>query len=198
MSGARVLLVEDDAEARGSLARALERAGYTVVAADAPEAAFAALRQAPSVDAAVVDVVLGDDDRGGLRVLQHLRASAIAAPVVVVTAFADVAKVKDALNFGASHLLEKPFRAAELLDVLGQLLTAREGPAEIAQRAFAAAGLTARETEVALLALKGLSSPEIGQVLQMSEKTARQHLGKVYEKLGVRGRGELAHLLFPV
>jgi len=48
------------------------------------------------------------------------------------------------------------------------------------------------------LALKGLSSPEIAQVLSMSDKTVRQHLSRVYEKCGVSGRGELVHLLFPI
>lgn len=46
--------------------------------------------------------------------------------------------------------------------------------------------------------LKGLPSPEIAALLSMSDKTVRQHLTRVYEKLGVRGRGELFHLLFPV
>ncbi len=196
----RILLVEDEPEARGALARALERAGYVVVAADDVGAALAIVddRSAPPPDAAVLDVVLGDDDRGGLRVLEALRARSSTAPVVMVTAFADVQKVKTALNLGASHLIEKPFRAAELLAVLERVIAARPDPAEAVARLFERAGLTPREAEVARLALKGLPSPEIAHVLGMSEKTVRQHLSRVYEKHGVSSRGELFHLVFPI
>ncbi|MBX3221329.1 MAG: response regulator [Labilithrix sp.] len=200
MSRAQLLLVEDDREAQGALARALERAGYDVRTAADTRAALLCLDDLPSggPDVAVVDVVLDDDDRGGLRVLEALRARSADAPVVIVTAFADVDKVKTALNLGASHLIEKPFRAAELLRVLERLMTSRPTRAETVKRTFARAGLTPRETEIALLALKGLSSPEIAQVLSMSDKTVRQHLSRVYEKHGVSGRGELVHLLLPI
>jgi DNA-binding NarL/FixJ family response regulator len=119
-------------------------------------------------------------------------------PVVMVTAFADVDKVKAALNLGASHLLEKPFRLADLLAVLDRLVAARPDAASAVREAFARARLTAREAEIALLALKGLSSPEIAHVLGMSDKTVRQHLSRVYEKHGVGSRGELVHVLFPI
>lgn len=196
----RLLLVEDEPEAQGALARALERAGYEVASAADTMTALALLedRRIRPPDVAVIDIVLGSDDKGGLRVLEALRARSTRAPVVVVTAFADVAKVKSALNLGASHLLEKPFRAADLMSVIERLMTARPEPAEAVAAAFARAGLTPRESEIALLALKGLSSPEIAQVLAMSDKTVRQHLSRVYEKHGVRGRGELVHLLFPI
>ncbi len=201
----RLLLVEDEPDARSALARALGRAGYDVVPAGTLEEATAEIdsprkgHSAPiDIDIAVLDLVLGDDDRGGLRVLERLRARSASVPVVMVTAFADLPNVKSALNLGASHLLEKPFRAASLLTVLDRLLTVRPDPTEAVLRAFARAGLTPRESEVALLALKGLSSPEIAQVLTMSDKTVRQHLTKVYEKHGVHSRGELVHLLFPV
>jgi DNA-binding NarL/FixJ family response regulator len=199
MSAPRLLLVEDELEAQGALARALGRAGYEVVTAADVATACAHLEGDRPLDAAVLDVVLGSDDRGGLRVLEALRVRLPDIPVVMVTAFAEVDNVKAALNLGASHLIEKPFRAAELLGVLERLKgTRRPDPAEAVARAFERAGLTARETEVARLALKGLSSPEIAHVLAMSDKTVRQHLTRVYEKHGVSGRGELFHLLFPI
>ncbi len=195
-----LLLVEDELEAQGVLARALERAGYEVAAAADVATAISLLeeRRVRPPDVAVIDVVLGADHSGGLRVLEAFRVRSKRAPVVIVTAFADVQNVKSALNLGASHLLEKPFRAAELLAVIERLMAARPDPSEAVTSAFARAGLTPRESEVALLALKGLSSPEIAQVLSMSDKTVRQHLSRVYEKHGVSGRGELVHLLFPI
>lgn len=195
-----LLLVEDEAEARAVLARALTRAGYDVIEAADVATALARLDSggAKAPDVAVIDVVLGADDGGGLRVLEALRARTTRAPAVIVTAFADVAKVKAALNLGASHLLEKPFRVPDLLAVIDRSMAARPDPSDAVTSAFARAGLTRRESEIALLALKGLSSPEIAQVLSMSDKTVRQHLTRVYEKHGVSGRGELVHLLFPL
>lgn len=195
-----LLLVEDEPEAQGALARAMERVGYDVHSASDTQQAFLHLnaRQLGLPDVAVLDVVLGEDDRGGLRVLEALRGRSADVPVVMVTAFADVEKVKTALNLGASHLLEKPFRAADLISVVERLVAARSGRAEAVKVSFARAGLTPREADVALLALKGLSSPEIANVLTMSEKTVRQHLSRVYEKHGVSGRGELVNLLLPI
>lgn len=190
----KLLLVEDEIEARDALARGLTRAKYDVRIASAVDEALSLI----DVDLAVIDVKLGKDERGGLRILEAIRARFPRAPVVMITAFADVEKVKTALNLGASHLLEKPFRASDLLAVLDRLQAARPDAASSVRDAFARTKLTAREAEVALLALKGLSSPEIAQVLGMSDKTVRQHLSRVYEKHGVSSRGELVHQLFPI
>jgi DNA-binding NarL/FixJ family response regulator len=195
-----VLLVEDEAEARHALTRALTRQGYTIAAfADAPSA-IAHLRAVPPppITLAIIDVVLGRDDSGGLDVLAALRARSATLPAVIVTAFADVARVKRALNLGASHLLEKPFRVTELLPVLEQLAATPADPSERVTRVFTQANLTQREAEIGRLVLKGLPSPEVADLLAISEKTVRQHLTKIYEKLGVSSRGELTHLLFPV
>jgi DNA-binding CsgD family transcriptional regulator len=45
--------------------------------------------------------------------------------------------------------------------------------------------------------LKGLTSAEIGAMMGNSEKTIKQHLTQVYSKLGVTGRAEFFHLVFP-
>ncbi|MFO0667342.1 MAG: response regulator transcription factor [Polyangiaceae bacterium] len=195
----QLLLVEDEVEARGTLARALKRAGYDVVPADTFVGAKRELDQLPLglPDVAVFDLALPDDAKGGIHLLEVVRERSWELPVVLVTAFADLENVKNALNLGASHLLEKPFRAAELLAVLSRVM-AKPSRADGVMRAFSRAGLTPREGEIALFALKGLPSPEIALVLSMSEKTVRQHLSRVYQKLGVCGRGELVNLLLPI
>ena len=55
--------------------------------------------------------------------------------------------------------------------------------------------LTRREREIALLAAQGLASKEIGERLFISRRTAENHLAKVYDKLGIRTRSELARVL---
>jgi DNA-binding NarL/FixJ family response regulator len=51
--------------------------------------------------------------------------------------------------------------------------------------------LTSRETEVAHLAGKGLSNPEIAAELFISRKAVEYHLGNIYAKCGLTGRQEL-------
>jgi DNA-binding CsgD family transcriptional regulator len=55
--------------------------------------------------------------------------------------------------------------------------------------------LTVQETQIAQLARHGLSNPEIGAQLFISPRTVEYHLHKVFTKLGVAGRGELARAL---
>jgi DNA-binding CsgD family transcriptional regulator len=55
--------------------------------------------------------------------------------------------------------------------------------------------LTAQERQVAELARDGLSNPEIGARLFLSRRTVQYHLGKVFGKLGISSRNELATAL---
>ena len=55
--------------------------------------------------------------------------------------------------------------------------------------------LTPRELEIALLAADGLTNKEIGARLFLSPKTVELHLGRVYRKLGIRSRTELARAI---
>ena len=191
-----ILLVEDELDARVSLSRAIERAGYTCLSAASYDEALA-LSPDGILSASVVDIVLGDDDTGGLRLIPHLRSLPGRPPVIVITAFADVEKVKTALNAGAAYLLEKPFRAPQLLDVLARFAT---DPGEFRQyidAALSRARLTEKETSVARLLLKGLTSQEIARVESNSEKTIRQHVSQIYAKCGVSSRAEFFHFVFP-
>lgn len=191
-----VLLVEDEHEARASLARTFRREGFGCV--DAADVAMArTLLAETAIDVCVIDLVLGDDDRGGISVLQEARNVDPAMPCVLITAFADVTRLKRALNLGASYLLEKPFRAAELVGVVRALLPERRDLGALVTRALARASLTAREDQIARLVLKGLPSAEIASVLGTSDKTVRQQLSRIYEKCGVSSRAEFFHYVFP-
>ena len=54
--------------------------------------------------------------------------------------------------------------------------------------------LTDRETEVAQLVVQGLSSPQVADQLYLSPRTVGRHLERIYKKLGISSRGELAEL----
>ena len=186
-----VLLVEDEPDTRDLLSRALAREGYVCVATDGPTRALERAKRTAFVDVVVTDVVMGGDDRAGLQLLPDLREAGVHAPVVVITAFADVAKVKIALNEGAAYFLEKPFRAADLILAIERACQ-RRGPATHAiDDVLLHAGLTDKERAVALRLLQGLSSGEIAALENNSEKTIRQHLTQIYAKCGVSSRAEL-------
>jgi DNA-binding CsgD family transcriptional regulator len=56
-------------------------------------------------------------------------------------------------------------------------------------------GLTGREREVAVLAARGRTSPEIAAALYLSIRTVDTHLHRVYRKLMIDGRHQLADAL---
>jgi DNA-binding NarL/FixJ family response regulator len=197
VSGKTVLLVEDDRDARESLARSLTREGYTCLTAASVAEAIAAARAASFIDAVVSDVVLGAEDRGGLLLMDELKAIGVRAPVVLITAFAALDNVKGGLNAGASFLLEKPFRAAELIEVLRRVLSEPRDISYLVDRALARASLTEKEQSIARLILKGLTSAEIARLEGNSDKTVRQHITRIYQKCGVSSRAELFHFVFP-
>jgi DNA-binding NtrC family response regulator len=189
-----VLLVEDERDTRELLGRALARAGYAcALAGGAREALERAASLAP-FDVVVTDVVLGRDERGGLALMAELRRVGVRAPFVIVTAYADVQKLKIALNQGAAHLLEKPFRAPELIAAIERVRG--EGADRVAVDVLWRARLTAKERTVALYLLDGLSSGEIAQIETNSPKTIRQHVSQVYAKCGVSGRAEFFRLVY--
>lgn len=69
-------------------------------------------------------------------------------------------------------------------------------PEEVVVFSMAAYGLSPREEEIARLVMGGSSTKEISTALHISEYTVQNHLANVFEKAGVRSRGELLKRLF--
>ena len=90
----RVLLVDDEIDTRELLGRAIERAGYACALAGSAPEALARTADSGPFDVVVTDVVLGREDRGGLALMTELRGLGVRAPFVIITAYADVEKVK--------------------------------------------------------------------------------------------------------
>jgi DNA-binding NarL/FixJ family response regulator len=192
-----VLLVEDERDTRELLSQAIERAGWACAAAADERAAMAHAKGIGFLDVVVTDVVLGDDDWAGLKLIKALRAANVHAPVVVITAYADVEKVKAALNEGAAHLLEKPFRAPELLDAIARVHAQGGDVRHAVEQVLTRASLTGKERTVALHLLDGLTAGEIAALEKNSAKTIRQHVSQIYAKCGVGSRAEFFRLVYP-
>jgi DNA-binding CsgD family transcriptional regulator len=69
-------------------------------------------------------------------------------------------------------------------------------PDDCAAALLASYDLTKRETEIALLLCRGLTAKEIATEMVLSVHTIRDHIKSIYEKSGVRSRGELMADLF--
>jgi DNA-binding NarL/FixJ family response regulator len=191
-----VLLVEDEFDTRELLGRALERAGYAAILAANRAEALSAAAAASDIDVVITDVVLGADSGGGLELMTALRGAGVRAPVVIITAYADVEKLKTALNEGAAHFLEKPFRAPKLLEVIERVLKNAAPLHHAVEDMLRRAQLTDKELRVARLLLEGLSSSEIAARENNSPKTIRQHVTQIYAKCGVASRAQFFRLAY--
>jgi two-component system response regulator MprA len=118
MNGGRVLVVEDDAELRRVLARALEDEGFTVVAVATGSAALS--QDLSALDALVLDVGLPDSD--GRDVCQAVRARGCGAPVLFLTARDALSDRLSGFSAGGDDYLTKPFHLSELVARLNALL----------------------------------------------------------------------------
>jgi len=108
----RILVLEDDEDIASALARGLEREGYRAVVALDLETARA-LSADCVFDAAVVDVMLGDED--GKDMVRDLRAAGMRAPIVMLSALSGVAARAAGLEAGADDYVAKPFDFADLI-----------------------------------------------------------------------------------
>ena len=126
----RLLLVDDERLVRRSMEKTLFRAGFAVtVAVDASAglSAFDAARgEKEPFDLAILDLHMpnlkGVDDRdAGLELLSRLLATQADLPVIVLTAFDEVARAKESIVRGARAYFVKG-REAQLIDLINDLL----------------------------------------------------------------------------
>lgn len=194
----RVLVVEDEADARELLVRGLVRQGF---AAEGAIDGAAALELLPrGWDVVVTDLLMPRVD--GLTLLKEVSTRAPGTTCVVITSFGDKERVLAALNLGADYLLEKPFSAQQLGDVITRLLAERTDDEnqidQLFARRLAGLPLTPREREMVVLVMKGLGNKDVARQLDLGEQTVKNALFALYQKLGIASRSELFHLVFPV
>jgi two-component system, OmpR family, response regulator PhoP len=120
----RILLVEDEAPLRETLAARLKREGYAVdVAADGEEGLFQG-KEVP-FDVAIID--LGLPNMSGMELIQKLRAHGAKYPMLVLTARSSWQDKVEGLKSGADDYLVKPFHVEELLARLNALMRRASG-----------------------------------------------------------------------
>lgn len=118
----RVWVVDDDRAVRFVLATALREAGYEVDGFDSAQTALDALHARPAPDLLFTDVRMPGGD--GLALLDKLKAAHPRLPVVVMSAYTDIASTAGAFRGGAQEFLSKPFDLDDAVALASRLLPA--------------------------------------------------------------------------
>jgi RNA polymerase sigma factor (sigma-70 family) len=191
----RVHLVDDDSSVRDAIRTLLEVSSIPVTTYESGESFLAKVD--PSWSGCVLlDLKMVGCD--GLHVQQELLRRSIGLPVVIMTAYGDVATVRLALKSGAHDFLEKPVDNTVLLDVVRGLLDLdqrRRRELEMRDeidRRFAR--LTGREREVMDLLVAGRQHREIAQTLGISPRTVEVYKSRMMEKISARSLADVIHL----
>jgi two-component system, NarL family, response regulator DevR len=205
MKKIRVLLVDDHEIVRlGLMTLINDQPNMEVVgeAGSAPEA----LRQVETLNPQVVLMDVRLPGEGGIEAAGQITARFPNTRVVMLTSFADDALVVRAIRAGAVGYVLKQVGNEELLRAItaaargealldpsttARLLSrVREGERKAERDAFR--DLSIREMEVTALVAKGMTNSEIGAELNLTEKTVRNYVSTVLEKLNLNNRIELA------
>jgi DNA-binding NarL/FixJ family response regulator len=183
----RVAVVDDHPLVREGTAALIDRQEDMEIAGVA--ASLEELR--PILDGdSQVDVLLLDLRLGEESGFELLRDSRQPIPAVVVVTSYDYPQYADAaLRLGAAGFVVKTAPTAELLDAIRR---AAAGGLAFGVRPGAGVSLSRREHDVVRLVVDGASNDEIGARLGISSRTVESHLRRLFERIGVASRTELA------
>ena len=210
----RLAIVDDDPMVRAALGMMLGgNSGITVVgeAANGEEA----LTLVPASGAEVVLMDIRMPLRDGLSATEVLLRRDPSLKVIVLTTFDADDMVLRALRLGAAGFMLKDTPPARLVEAVRTVASGQPmlSPSVTAQLIAAVAGpgtasddrsddartrlatLTEREREVAHAVGRGLSNAEISAELFMSVPTVKTHVGRLFTKLGVDNRVQVAILV---
>jgi DNA-binding NarL/FixJ family response regulator len=196
----RLMLADDHRMLREGLRRSMSDQGFDVVgeARDGDEAVRLAEELEP--DVILMDVTMPEMD--GVEACRAVRAQVPDTKVVMLTMHADQEVLAAAIRAGACGYLVKdcsteeiasavrmavsgetvlsPQLAASMLDEVRKL---DQAPTPDEERI-----VTKREEEVLQLIADGCSTPEVAERLYISQKTVKNHLASIYQKLDARDR----------
>jgi DNA-binding NarL/FixJ family response regulator len=196
----RLLLADDHRMLREGLRRSMVDEGFEVVGeADNGEEAVRLVAELRP-DVVLMDVSMPEMD--GVEATRLIRATDVDTRVIMLTMHADSDVLADALRAGASGYLVKDCSTEEVAEAVR--LTAKGDTALSPQLAATMLDevrrlevpdpseedrvITKREEEVLQHIADGCSTPEVAERLYISQKTVKNHLASIYQKLDARDR----------
>lgn len=206
---ARVLLVDDHEVVREGLRTILQRNPAITVVGEA-ESVASAVREAERLRPDVILLDLRLPDGSGVDACRQIRSNDDTVKIVILTSYADEDALFSVLLAGASGYLLKSLDHAAIqqaiIDVArgGSLLDPqmatrviermRNGSARHpADEAFAT--LTPQEDRILDMIADGLTNREIGKRLSLTEKTVKNYVSRIYQKLHVERRTQASALV---
>ena len=197
----RVLIADDQTLFRSGLARLLDEDPRVTVVAEAPDGVEAVRRcRALEPDVVLMDIKMPNLD--GIQATEQIVAACPGIPVLILTTFEADSQVLAALRAGASGYVLKD---SDLEALISSILVVRSGErvlaGPVAERVLGMMtgdatpkdfydGLTSREIEVLKLIASGAANKQIAYKLSISEKTVRNHISNMYEKLQLFDRSQ--------
>ncbi len=199
----RVLVVDDHEVVREGLRTLIgKQKGMTLVgeAATAKDAVEAAARAKP--DIVIMDIRLPDGS--GIEACRTIRAARPETGVIMLTSYADDEALFASILAGAAGYLLKDAKGQAVVDAInavaqgrslldptitGKVLErVRKGPDEDPGMA----SLTDQERKVLSHVAEGKTNREIGEIMFLSEKTVKNYVSRILDKLGLARRAEAA------
>jgi NarL family two-component system response regulator LiaR len=203
MKKIRVLIVEDQSVVREGLAAMLSFSTEIDVVGQAKDGIEAVeLAEKTHPDVILLDLVMPRQD--GLTTIPILKEKIPSTHILVLTSFAENARVYQAIKSGAEGYMLKDATYAQLLQAI---LDVAEGQAtlypSIAMQVirdintptdlmYTSDPLTPRELETLRLISSGLSNQEIGQKLVVQERTIAKYVSSILAKLHLANRTQAA------
>jgi len=194
----RLMLADDHRMLREGLRRSLGELGFSIVAEARNGADAVDLAASVRPDVILMDVTMPELD--GVEATRQIKERQPEVRIVVLTMHADHDILADAIRSGANGYLVKDCST----DEIAQAIDAVAGGETALSPGLAASMLaevrnqdgsqqseriiTAREEEVLQLIADGCSTPEVAERLFISQKTVKNHLASIYQKLDARDR----------
>jgi len=202
-----VFILDDHEIVRNGLRRTLERHDDIEVVGEAGLAAEA-LRRIPALTPTVAILDGRLPDGSGIDVCREIRSEYPEVACLILTSFDDDEALFSAIMAGAAGYVLKEIRGTDLVGSIrtvasGQSLLSpsvtqrvldrlREGPKEDP----VIAELSAREREILALVAEGLTNRQIGTRIHLSEKTVKNYVSSILDKLGLTSRTQAAVLAY--
>ena len=198
---ASVLIVDDQTLFRAGLARLLEGESQVRVVGQAADG-LEAVRLAGTLKPDVVLMDLKMPKMDGVEATRRIVAEHPEVKVLILTTFETDSYVLQALRSGASGYVLKDAQAHAIVSsIMAVLAGERVMAGAVANRVLEMLtgtttpkefydGLTPREIEILKLIATGMANKQIAYRLGISEKTVRNHVSKMYEKLHIYDRSQ--------
>src|SRR5579859_4256803 len=198
MAKTRIMIVDDHEVVRLGMRAAFEAEPDLVVVGEASNGAEALAKMA-ILDPQLILMDVRMEKMDGIEACREIKSRYPAVIILMITSYTDDDAVISSILAGASGYLLKHLSRAELLRSIrlvasGHSLIDTNTTKKVMERLTQMPGseLTDREREVLALVARGYTNKQIADTLYVSEKTARNHVSHILEKLGLSRRSEAA------